>query len=174
MGDDGERRKTYSAAVIDGFKRNSTIYVGDSMVRKTYTSRPGYNIAQGGGRSSSTRTEHATERERVEKIMGSGNGGSILVGPTQRDEQRRQVRKDIDSGEYRNLLKKTKQARVGKNLIRNLISVWKHDPMIHEFEEDGSQLDGGAALQGRGSGIRGFLGQLCGERRNVSERWSAS
>ena len=32
---DGERRKTYSAAVIEGFKRNSVIYVGDSIVRKT-------------------------------------------------------------------------------------------------------------------------------------------
>ena len=37
MGQGGERRKTYSAAVIDGFKRNSTIYVGDSIVRKTDT-----------------------------------------------------------------------------------------------------------------------------------------
>ena len=37
MGQHGERRKTYSAAVIDGFKRNSTIYVGDSIVRKTDT-----------------------------------------------------------------------------------------------------------------------------------------
>ena len=27
--------KTYSAAVIEGFKRNSAIYVGDSIVRKT-------------------------------------------------------------------------------------------------------------------------------------------
>ena len=35
MGQDGERRKTYSAAVIDGFKRTSTIYVGDSIVSKT-------------------------------------------------------------------------------------------------------------------------------------------
>ena len=34
MGQDGERRKTYSATVIDGIKRNSTIYVGDSIVRK--------------------------------------------------------------------------------------------------------------------------------------------
>ena len=33
----GGRRKTYSAAVIDGIKRNSTIYVGDSIVRKTDT-----------------------------------------------------------------------------------------------------------------------------------------
>ena len=29
MGQDGERRKTYSAAVIDGCERISTIYVGD-------------------------------------------------------------------------------------------------------------------------------------------------
>ena len=37
MRQDGGRRKTYSAAVIGGIKRNSTIYVGDSIVRKTDT-----------------------------------------------------------------------------------------------------------------------------------------
>ena len=31
------RRKSYSAAVIDGIKGNSRIYVGDSIVRKTDT-----------------------------------------------------------------------------------------------------------------------------------------
>ena len=35
MGQDGDRRNTYSAAVIDGCERTSTIYVGDSIVRKT-------------------------------------------------------------------------------------------------------------------------------------------
>ena len=35
MGRDGERRKKYSAAVIDGMKRKSRIFVGDSIVRKT-------------------------------------------------------------------------------------------------------------------------------------------
>ena len=34
-GQEGERRKSYSAAVIDGIKRNTTIYVGDSIIRKT-------------------------------------------------------------------------------------------------------------------------------------------
>ena len=29
MGQDAERRKTYSAAVFDGFKRNARVYVGD-------------------------------------------------------------------------------------------------------------------------------------------------
>ena len=57
MGQDGERRKTHSAAVIDGFKRNSTIYVGDSIVRKSYT-------------------RLSNEKDVV---MGRGNGGSILV-----------------------------------------------------------------------------------------------
>ena len=37
MRQDGERRNTYSAAVIDGFTRTSTIYVGDSTVWKTDT-----------------------------------------------------------------------------------------------------------------------------------------
>ena len=37
IGQEGERMKSYSAAVIDGIKRNSRIYVGDSIVRKTDT-----------------------------------------------------------------------------------------------------------------------------------------
>ena len=37
MGLDGERRNTYSAAVIDGCDRTSTIYVGYSIFRKTDT-----------------------------------------------------------------------------------------------------------------------------------------
>ena len=75
MGHDVERRKTYSAAVIGGIKRNSTIYVGDSIVRKTDSKLnkdediivclPGARI------------EHVTER--VQRIIGRGNGGTILV-----------------------------------------------------------------------------------------------
>ena len=37
IGQEGERRKSYSAAVIDGIKINTRIYVGDSIVRKTDT-----------------------------------------------------------------------------------------------------------------------------------------
>ena len=37
IGQEGERRKSYSAAVIDGIKRNTTLYVGDSIIRKTDT-----------------------------------------------------------------------------------------------------------------------------------------
>ena len=43
IGQEGERRNSYSATVIDGIKRNSRIYVGDSIVRKT-----GFTIEQEG------------------------------------------------------------------------------------------------------------------------------
>ena len=71
MGQDVERRKKYSAAVIDGTKRKSRIFVGDSIVRKTDSRlRKGKDVVvclQG------ARIEHVTER--VEQIMGRGNGG---------------------------------------------------------------------------------------------------
>ena len=72
---DGERRKTYSAAMIEGFKRNSAIYVGDSIVRKTDSRlNKGEDVVVC---LLGARIEHVTER--VEKIMGRGKGGSLLV-----------------------------------------------------------------------------------------------
>ena len=71
VGQEGERRKSYSAAVIDGIKRNSRIYVGDSIVRKTDTrlsKEEDVAVCLQGAR-----IEHVTER--VEKIMGRGKGG---------------------------------------------------------------------------------------------------
>ena len=75
IGQEGERRNSYSAAVIDGIKRNSRIYVGDSIVRKTDTrlSRGEDVVVCLPG----ARIEHVTER--VEQIMGRGYGGTILV-----------------------------------------------------------------------------------------------
>ena len=71
IGQEGERRKCYSAAVIDGIKRNSRIYVGDSIVRKkdTRLSRGEDVVVCLPG----ARIEHVMER--VEKIMGRGYGG---------------------------------------------------------------------------------------------------
>ena len=74
MEQEGERRKSYSAAVIDGIKRNSRIYVGDAIVRKTDTRlSKGEDIVVC---FPGARIEHVTER--VEEIMGRGNGGPIL------------------------------------------------------------------------------------------------
>ena len=61
--------------MIDGIKRNSAIYVGDSIVRNT-------NGRLSKGKDvvvclPGARIEHVTER--VEQIIGRGNGGSILI-----------------------------------------------------------------------------------------------
>ena len=72
IGQEGERRKSYSAAVIDGKKRKDTIYVGDSIMRKTDS-----RLSKGEDVVvclPGARIEHVTER--VEKIMGRGNGAS--------------------------------------------------------------------------------------------------
>ena len=77
---DGERRKRYSAAVIEGFKRNSPIYVGDSIVRKTDSRlNKGEDVVVC---LPGARIEHVTER--VEKITGRGKGGDYTG--THRDE----------------------------------------------------------------------------------------
>ena len=75
IGQEGERRKSYSAAVIDGMKINTTIYVGDSIIRKTdsrLSNGEDVVVCLPGAR-----IEHVTER--VGKIMGRGNGGTIEV-----------------------------------------------------------------------------------------------
>ena len=168
---EGERRKKYSAAVIEGIKRNATTYVGDSIVRKTDARlNKGEDVVVC---LPGARIEHVTER--VEKIMGRGNGGTILIHVGTNNADKEGTTAIVEK--YRDLLS-TEEDEASKSgtdhHIRNFTSVWKQDTRIQELEEDGSQRDGGAALQGRGCGIRGFVGQLCGERRHVRERWSAS
>ena len=61
MGQDGERRKKYSAAVIDVIKRKSRIFVGDSIVRKTDSRlNKGEDVVVC---LPGARIEHVTERE---------------------------------------------------------------------------------------------------------------
>ena len=118
MGQDGERRSTYSAAVIDGCKSTSTIYVGDSIVRKTDT-------RLGKGKDvvvclPEARIEHVTER--VEKIMGRGKGGTILVHVGTNNADKEGTTAIVDK--YRNLLKKTKEARVGQVTLSGILQVF--------------------------------------------------
>ena len=166
IGQEGERRKSYSAAVIDGITRNTRIYVGDSIVRKTDS-----RLSKGEDVVVcllGARIEHVTER--VEEIMGRGIGGSILVHIGTNNADKEGTTAILEK--YRNILKKTKHARVGQIILSGILPVF--GKRIQKFEADGSQRDGEAALQGRGSGKRGFVGQLCGERRNVRQRWLAS
>ena len=114
---DGERRKTYSAAVIDGCERTSTIYVGDYIVRKTDT-------RLGKGKDvvvclPGARIKHVTER--VEKIMGRGKGGTILVHVGTNNADKECTTAILKK--YRDLLKKTKQARVGQIILPGILPV---------------------------------------------------
>ena len=106
IGQEIERRKSYSAAMIDGIKRNSRIYVGDSIVRKTDTIlSKGEDVVVC---LPGARIEHVTER--VEEIMGRGNGGSILVHSGTNNADKEGTTAILEK--YRNLLTNTKQARV--------------------------------------------------------------
>ena len=117
MGQHGERRKTYSAAVIDGFKRNSTIYVGDSIVRKTdarLSKGKDVVVCLPGAR-----IEHVTEREDY------GKGKWRVHTGTHRDEQRRQGRNNSNSGEVQEPTEEDEESKGGTdNLIRSVTSVW--------------------------------------------------
>ena len=166
MGQDVERRKTYTAAVIDGIKRNSTLYVGDCICLPNYEQWEGCSSLFTGSTTRAcdreSRADHGKRKWRVNTH-------------THRDEQRRQGRDNSDSGEVQEPTEEDESSKGWTdNLIRNVTRVWKQDPRIQEFEAGGSQRDGEAALQGRVSGIRGFVGQLCEEGRNLRERSPAS
>ena len=117
IGQEGERRKSYSAAVIDGRKRNTTIYVGDSIIRKTDT-----RLSKGDDVVvclPGARIEHVTER--VEKIVGRGNGGTILVHVGTNNTDKEGTTAIVEK--YRKLLKKTKQARLGQIILSGILPV---------------------------------------------------
>ena len=117
IGQEGERRKSYSAAVIDGIKRNTTIYVGDSIILKTDT-----RLSKGEDVVvclPGARIEHVTER--VEKIVGRGNGGTILVHVGTNNADKEGTTAIVEK--YRELLKKTKQARLGQIILSGILPV---------------------------------------------------
>ena len=143
VGQEGERRKSYSAAVIDGIKRNSRIYVGDSIVRKTDTrlsKEEDVVVCLPGAR-----IEHVTER--VEKIMGRGKGGTILVHIGTNNADKEGTTAIVDK--YRKLLKKTKEARVEQIILSGILPVF------------GNRLDG--YRNSKRLAINGMVKRLCKE-----------
>ena len=66
------------------------------------------------------RIEHVTER--VEKIMGRGKGGTILVHVGTNIADKEGTTAIVDK--YRNLLKKTKEARVGQIILSGILPVF--------------------------------------------------
>ena len=143
VGQEGERRKSYSAAVIDGIKRNSRIYVGDSIVRKTDTrlsKEEDVVVCLPGAR-----IEHVTER--VEKIMGRGKGGTILVHIGTNNADKEGTTTIVDK--YRKLLKKTKEARVEQIILSGILPVF------------GNRIDG--YRNSKRMAINGMVKRLCKE-----------
>ena len=143
MGHDGGRRKTYSAAVIDGIKRNSTTYVVDSIDRKTDTRlNKGEDVVVC---LPGAKIEHVTER--VEKIMGRGKGGTILVHVGTNNADKEGTTAIVDK--YRNLLKKKKEARVGQLILLGILTVY------------GNRIDG--YRNSKRMAINGMMKRLCEE-----------
>ena len=143
VGQEGERRKSYSAAVIDGIKRNSRIYVGDSIVRKTDTrlsKEEDVVVCLPGAR-----IEHVTER--VEEIMGRGKGGTILVHIGTNNADKEGTTAIVDK--YRKLLKKTKEPRVEQIILSGILPVF------------GNRLDG--YRNSKRMAINGMVKRLCKE-----------
>ena len=124
-------------------KRNSTTYVGDSIVRKTNTRlNKGEDVVVC---LPGPRIEHVTER--VEKIMGRGKGGSILVHVGTNNADKEGTTAIVNK--YRNLLKKTKEARVGQIILSGILPVFCN------------RIDGYLNL--KRMAINGMMKRLCGE-----------
>ena len=125
IGQEGERRKSYSTAVIDGIKINSRIHVGDFIVRKAdsrLSKEEDVVVCLPG-----TRIEHVTDR--VKQITGRGNRGSILVHIGTNSAAKEGTTAKVEK--YRNLLKKTKQATVGHITLSGILPVFGN--MIQGF-----------------------------------------
>ena len=116
MGQDGERRKTYAAAVIDEIKGNSTIYVGDSLVGVTDTIlSKGKDVVvclpgiKNRACDSESRADHGKRKWRVHT-------------DTHRDEQRRQG--STDSGEVQMPTEEDEATRVGQIILSGILPVF--------------------------------------------------
>ena len=114
---EGIERKSYSAAVIEGVRKRARVFVGDSIVRKTdrvlnkgddvVVCLPGAKI------------EAITER--VEKIVGSGKGGSVLVHVGTNNVEREGITAIVRK--YRQLVRTLKQTRVEQVILSGILPV---------------------------------------------------
>ena len=114
---EGIHRKSYSEAVIEGLRKRARVFVGDSIVRKTdrvlnkgddvVVCLPGAKI------------EALTER--VENIVGSVKGGSVLVHVGTNNVDREGTTAIVRK--YRNLVRTLKQTRVEQVILSDISPV---------------------------------------------------
>ena len=111
------QRKSYSAAVIDGVRKRAMVFVGESIVRKTNrVLNKGDDIVV---YLSGAKIKAITER--VENIVGSGKGGSVLVhvqtNNVESEDTTAIVRK------YRKLVRTLRQTRVEQVIRSGILPV---------------------------------------------------
>ena len=114
---EGIERKSYSAAVIEGVRKRARVFLGDTIVRKTdrvlnkgddvVVCLPGAKI------------EAITER--VETIVGSGKGGSVLVHVGTNNVEREGTTAIVRK--YRQLVRTLKQTRVEPVILSGILPV---------------------------------------------------
>ena len=119
----------------------------------------------------------ACDRESIEQIMGRGNGGSILVHVGTNNADKEGTTAIVEK--YRNVLKKTKQARVGQIILSGILPVFGN--RIRGYRNSKRMAVNGMVKRlckeeevGYVDMWDSFVGQLCGERRNVRQRLLAS
>ena len=91
--------------------------------------------------------DRACDRERVEKIMGRGKRGTILVHVGTYNADKEGTTAIVDT--YRKLLKKTKEARVGHIILSGILPVF------------GNRIDG--YRNSKRMAINGMMKRLCKE-----------
>ena len=113
------KRRSYSEAVIEGALRTERVFMGDSILRKT-----GRTLSKGEDVVvclPGARIEHVTER--VENVLGHGQGGSILVhvgtNNADRDGTTRIVKR------YRELVETLKKTRVEQIILSGILPVMR-------------------------------------------------
>ena len=114
---EGIERKSYSAAEIEGVRNRARVCVGDSIVRKTdrvLNKGDDVVVCLPGAKKEAI-------NERVENIVGSGKGGSVLVrvgiNNVERDGATAIVRI------YRQLVRTLKQTRVEQVILSGILPV---------------------------------------------------
>ena len=114
---EGIHRKSYSEAVIEGVRKRTSVFVGDSIVRKIdrvlnkgddlVVCLPGAKIA--------------AITERVENIVCSGKGGSVLVHVWTNNVEREGTTAIVRK--YKNLVRTLKQTRVEQVILSGILPV---------------------------------------------------
>ena len=110
-------RKSYSEAVIEGVRKRARVFVGDSIVWKTdrvLNNGDDVVVCLPG-----TKIEAITDR--VENIVGSGKGGSVLVHVGTNNIEREGTTAIVRK--YRKLVRTLKQTRVEQVILSGILPV---------------------------------------------------